>query len=138
MVVPHRDKQKQNKLTTDTSSISETAVTARSHKTKLPAHQEKLRRSKPDKLQPLCLADSVQSLWSATREQQSCAARMRLSFLDTYVPESWFSPFPLKKKKKLKKNLPSLASRSSPAFNFSGSNSLAPCLLISYSASPTV
>lgn len=131
MVVPQKDKQKQNKLTTGTRSIKETAVTA-----KLQAFQEKLRQSQPDKLQPRCLADSVQSLWSATQEQQLCAARMRLSFLDPYVPNPVLLPFLWKKKKK---NLPSLTSRSSPAFNFfSGSNSLAPCLLISYPASFTI
>ena len=66
MVVPHKDKQKQNKLTADTWSIRKTAVTARPSKMKLQACQEKLRWSKADKPQPRCLADSVQSLWSAT------------------------------------------------------------------------
>lgn len=60
MVVPHKGKQKRKKLTTDTWSIRETAVTARPNEIKLQACQEKLRYNKPDKPQSRCLADSIQ------------------------------------------------------------------------------
>lgn len=57
-----------------------------------------------------CKVKSVLSLWSATPEQQSCAARTRLSFLDPYIPNPVFPHFFWEKKKK--KNL-SLVSKSS-------------------------
>lgn len=93
MVVPCKDKQKQNKWTTETWSIREIAVAARPSETKLLAHQEKLLQSKTDKPQPCCFADSVQSLWPATQKWQSCPARTRFSFLDLCISNPGFPSF---------------------------------------------
>ena len=51
MVIPHKDKPRENKLAFDIWSIREIAVTVKPRKTKLEAGQEKFRETKADKLQ---------------------------------------------------------------------------------------
>lgn len=65
VVVPHKDKQKKNKLAIDTWSIGGTAVTAKLSKTKLKSGQGKSGQSRPDKPQSWGLVNSVQSLQPA-------------------------------------------------------------------------